>query len=434
MKKLGSMVASLLVSALATSSAYANPSAATDSFYTYTGSTPLSAIPLGTVVKQRTVTYHIAGVPTAVTALQLLYRTNNSQKQAVVNVTSIIKSPVSNGRAISYQSAYDSLNPYDSPSRVIAGDRDITKFINPGTLVYSAESIPLAAMLKAGYNIIVPDTEGMTANFAAGPEYGMTTLDSVRAALNTPATGLSPSSKVALIGYSGGAIATNWAAQLAPSYAPDVNKQLVGASYGGILVAPAHNIHYIDGSIVWGGIAPMALAGIARGYNVDFTPYLSSYGLSVLNDIQNQSVTYILPKYSGLRWRTLLKPQYADINTIPEYVRVANLLNAGLAPSPTIPIQYTQGLLGVLNGTFNPMLGDGVMLAKDARALMKKYCASGIAVKHTEVPLEHATAFGAWVVGVMPWLQDRFAGKTPPSNCWLINQLPSNSLAPETVR
>ncbi|WP_206685525.1 lipase family protein, partial [Escherichia coli] len=53
--------------------------------------------------------------------------------------------------------------------------------------------------------------------FAAGPEYGMTTLDSIRAALNTPSTGLNPSSKVAMIGYSGGAIATNWAAQLAPS-------------------------------------------------------------------------------------------------------------------------------------------------------------------------------------------------------------------------
>ena len=222
---------------------------------------------------------------------------------------------------------------------MIAGDRDVTKVINIGTLLYSAESIPLSTLLLLGYNVIVPDTEGQTADFAAGPEYGMTTLDSIRAALNTPSTGLNPSSKVAMIGYSGGAIATNWAAQLAPSYAPEINKQLVGAAEGGVLVDPAHNLRYVDGSIVWGGVAAAALAGLSRGYGFDLTPYLSDTGVAVFKDIQSQSLAYILPKYTGLRWGTLFKPQYAnDINSIPVYVTYANKVNAGLAASPTIPM------------------------------------------------------------------------------------------------
>ncbi len=407
-----------------------------DPFYTYTGSAPLSSIPLGTVVKTRDVVYHIAGIPTPVTAQQLLYRTNNAREEPVVNVTSVIKSPASNGQAISYQSAYDSLNPYDSPSRVIAGDRDISKVINLGSFIYSAESVPLSALLLLGYNIIVPDTEGQTADFAVGPEYGMTTLDSVRAVLNTPSTGLTPASKVALIGYSGGAIATNWAAQLAPTYAPDVNKQLVGAAEGGVLVDLAHNAPYVNRSIVWGGVAPAALAGLAKAYNIDLTPYLNSTGVAVFSDVQNQSLAYILPKYLGLDWTTLLKPQYAkDINSIPEYVTYVNKVNAGLAGSPTIPMYISQGTAGIFNGTFSlSQIGDGVMLAGDTRTLVKKFCDSGTPVVYNEVPLEHAATAVAWVAGMLPWLYDRFAGKPAPNNCWLAGLLqPRNSLAPETL-
>ncbi|CAG9263295.1 Lipase 1 [Burkholderia diffusa] len=431
-KRLMTIAAAVL--AVATSSVHAGAATVTDPFYTYTGATPLKSIPPGTVLNTRTVTYHVAGMPTAVTAQQLLYRTNDAQNRPVVNVTSVIRSPVSNGRAISYQSAYDSLNPYDEPSQVIAGDRDVTKIINAGTLLYSAESIPLSTLLLLGYNVIVPDTEGQTADFAAGPEYGMTTLDSIRAALNTPSTGLAPSSKVAMIGYSGGAIATNWAAQLAPSYAPDVNKQLVGAAEGGVLVDPAHNLRYVDGSIVWGGVAAAALAGLSRGFGFDLTPYLSDSGVAVFNDIRNQSLAYILPKYTGLRWATLFKPQYAnDINSIPAYVTYANKVNAGLAASPTIPMYIVQGTAGVLDGTFGSQVGDGVMLAYDVRALAQKFCASGVPVVYTEYPLEHAGAIAPWVAGMLPWLYDRFGGKAAPSNCALTAWLPSNSLAPETL-
>lgn len=431
-KRLMTIAAAVL--AVTTSSVHAGAATVTDPFYTYTGATPLKSIAPGTVLNTRTVTYHVAGMPTALIAQQLLYRTNDAQNRPVVNVTSVIRSPVSNGRAISYQSAYDSLNPYDEPSQVIAGDRDVTKIINVGTLLYSAESIPLSTLLLLGYNVIVPDTEGQTADFAAGPEYGMTTLDSIRAALNTPSTGLAPTSKVAMIGYSGGAIATNWAAQLAPSYAPDINKQLVGAAEGGVLVDPAHNLRYVDGSIVWGGVAAAALAGLSRGFGFDLTPYLSDSGVAVFNDIQNQSLAYILPKYTGLHWATLFKPRYAnDINSIPAYVTYANKVNAGLAASPTIPMYVGQGTAGVLDGTFGSQVGDGVMLAYDVRALAQKFCASGVPVVYTEYPLEHAGAIAPWVAGMLPWLYDRFGGKAAPSNCALTALLPSNSLAPETL-
>jgi len=262
----------------------------------------------------------------------------------------------------------------------------------------------------------------------------MTTLDSIRAAVNIPATGLSATSKVAMIGYSGGAIATNWAAQLAPTYAPDVNRQLVGASYGGLLVDPIHNLNYVNGSVAWGGVAPMALIGLARAYNINMTPYLSSYGQQVVNDIQHQGIAYILSHYATLQWSKLLLPQYAnDINSIPAVVNAANQVNAGLYGNPTIPIQVVQGTVGLADGNFSPEPGDGVMMAKDVRALLKKFCAGGTTVQYGEVPTEHLTATAAWASLMLSWVNDRFAGKPAPNNCWLTNMLPSNSLAAQTV-
>ena len=144
----------------------------------------------------------------------------------------------------------------------------------------SADSSPTSRLavfgpfLADGYTVIVPDTEGQRADFAAGPEYGMNTLDSIRAVFSPSSTvGLPDDAKVAMLGYSGGAIATEWAAELAPTYAPDVNARMIGAAMGGVLVDPAHNLHYVEGTWFWAGVMPMALVGIARAFEkTDFTP------------------------------------------------------------------------------------------------------------------------------------------------------------------
>jgi alpha-beta hydrolase superfamily lysophospholipase len=143
---------------------------------------------------------------------------------------------------VSYQSFYDSLDPADEPSAAIAGAHGI------GPAFANIETVLFLPLLLAGFQINIPDTEGQTADFAAGPEYGYNTLDSLRAITQVEATGISADAPVALIGYSGGAIASEWAAELAPTYAPDVADYLVGTAIGGVLVEPGHNLHYVSGS------------------------------------------------------------------------------------------------------------------------------------------------------------------------------------------
>jgi hypothetical protein len=259
------------------------------------------------------------------------------------------------------------------------------------------------------------------------------TLNSIRAATNSPLTGVTKATPVGLFGYSGGAIATGWAAQMAPSYAPDVNRQLVGAAEGGVLVDPAHNLSYVDGSSIWAGIIPMAVIGIARGFHIDITPYLNSYGRQLFSSLQKASIANVLGQYPGLTFAQLVKPQYANPASIPVLVKVENELNAGRLGSPTVPMFIGQGADGTLEGTpgNKPGIGpgDGVMVAGDVRTLARDFCASGTAVDYTQYDaLSHISTFPVWTPAALAWLGGMFAGGQAPNDCAQI--APGNSLAP----
>jgi hypothetical protein len=405
-----------------------------DPFYTYTGTTPLSAIAPGTVLKTREESYHVLGVSLPVQVVQLLYRSTTETGSPTVNVTSVLEPPAgstasSSGPAnvVAYQSFYDSLNPDDEPSYAIAGGVSLDPSIP------NVESALIAPELLSGDAVVIADTEGEQADFAAGPEYGMLTLDSLRAALASPATGLGTTAKIGLIGYSGGAIATEWAAELAPSYAPQLNKQIVGASFGGLLVDPDHNLHYINGSALWAGVMPMALIGISRAFGIDLTPYMSAYGQQLFSQMQDDSITQVLGEYPGLTWSQIAKPQYEEPEQIPVFVKLANQLIMGEHGTPTESLLIAQGANGTIEGSngFQPGIGpgDGVMITGDVRTLAREYCSRGVAVQYDEYDaLDHVGTAVPWITTTVPWLAARFAGLPAPEDCGQI--APGNVVAP----
>lgn len=423
---LTALVAALL--APGTSSA----ASASDAFYKYNAS--LTGVAPGTVLRTRTVPYHIVGLPTPLKATQLLYRATDAQGRPTVNVTSVIQPSclfcLNRDKVISYQSFYDSLNPDDQPSVQIAGGLTL------GGMIPQIETALFAPFLLAGYTIITSDTEGQTADFAAGPEYGTNTLDSIRAAIASPAVTLSSKAKVALIGYSGGAIATEWAAELAPSYAPDLTKNLIGAAFGGVLVHPAHNLRYVEGTPIWAGVAPMAILGIARSYGIDLMPYLSDYGKQLYAKGQKFSIINVLGQYAGLKFADMVKPKYAVPESIPEYVTAANKLIMGTSPgAPKMPMFIGQGAGGELEGTpgNKPGIGkgDGVMIAGDVRSLAREYCSQGVKIQYDEYPGSHITSALQWLPKAIGWTFDRFSvfsSLTLPQNCSKIK--PGNPLGP----
>lgn len=420
------LVATALI--LAASAAQAVPTPEEDPFYDYAGATPLAEIAPGTVLKSRTLSYHVVGLPLPVKAVQLLYRSTSQVGEPTVNVTSVLKPPLSFGtpQVVAYQSFYDSLNPVDEPSYAISGGLTL------GGAIPQVESALIGPELLAGRTVVIADTEGENADFAAGPEYGRNTLDSLRAALAAPATGLASTKKIGLIGYSGGAIATEWAAELAPTYAPEVNAKLVGAAMGGVLVDPAHNLHYVEGSLSWAGVMPMAIIGVSRAFHIDLTPYLSEYGAQLYAKLEKASIAEALAHYPGLTWSQLAKPEYPTPESIPVYVHTVNQLIMGTGGTPTTPLFIGQGALGELEGTpgNKPGIGegDGVMIAGDVRSLARQYCERGDKVLYNEYALGHIGAAVPWIATAVPWLEARFAGISAPSSCGSI--APGNPLTP----
>ena len=431
---LTSTASALVLLAVPTSTATVTPvtAARAETFHQYAGTAAqLARMPRGTVIKTRSFSYSLQGLPVPIRVVQLLHRTTDQLGRPTTNVTSVLQPPVAlrPDKVVAYGSFYDSLNPLDGPSYAVNGGR------SPGASVVHAELAFVAPLLLAGSPVVVADTQGRTADFAAGPEYGRTTLDSLRAALRSPAAGIAPSPDIALLGYSGGAIATGWAAALAPSYAPEIDRLLVGAAEGGVLVAPDNNLGYVSGSRVWAGVLAMALIGAARAFELDLDPYLNAFGRRLFARLDKASISEVLGAYPGLTWQQIARPRYRDPQSVRVYVQAVNKLNLGQRPSPTVPMYIGQGTGGDVEGTPGDKpgigAGDGVMIAGDVRTLARRYCAAGTVVQYRQYPLSHFTSVPLFLPDAIAWIEARFAGLPAPSSCGRIAR--GNSLAPVPV-
>jgi len=99
----------------------------------------------------------------------------------------------------------------------------LTDFIPPTTQLAAAR----------GYAVLIPDHEGPRMAYAEPYVAGHVVLDSIRAVRNALPAEFGDS-RVAMHGYSGGAIATRGAVALIGSYAPELATVIVGAALGGV--------------------------------------------------------------------------------------------------------------------------------------------------------------------------------------------------------
>jgi hypothetical protein len=384
-----------------------------DPFYTYTGSTPLPEIAPGTVLKERGVSLSIDGLTVPVSTEQVLYRTTGEQGQATVTVTTIIKPLLSliGTKIVAYQTAYDALGSECDPSYTLQGG-------NSSDSTAQEEELAIAAYVLAGFTVTVPDYEGTNLDWGAGQESGYGTLDAIRATESY--LGVSSSTEAGMVGYSGGAIATEWASELAPSYAPQLH--IVGAAAGGVPVDFAHNVTYINGDDDWSGVIPAVLVSLGRAFGVNITQYLSSYGEQVTSQVSGECIASFASSYPGLTIQQMLLPQYSNPFDVPALVTILNHLIMGTSGgTPGEPL-----LLGVgdSDGT-----GDGIMIDGDVEALAHEYCQRGVPVTFTVYPgLPHADAAVPFEAQALTFLEGQFNGLTAPDGCALIG--PGNSLAP----
>nr|POE86454.1 lipase a [Quercus suber] len=185
-------------------------------------------------------------------AYNILYRTIDARYRPSWAVTTLFVPRSGDGTALlSYQVPYNSVDVDASPSYALYASSD--DIVN--TDVQTA--------LRKGWFVNVPDFEGPLASFGLGIQEGHATLDAVRAVLHS-GFGLSSEARCALWGYSGGSIASEWAAELQEQYLPELN--LAGVALGG-LVSNSSSVllDHLSGT-VWAGLFPSVLLGLATQY------------------------------------------------------------------------------------------------------------------------------------------------------------------------
>ncbi|KAL4945266.1 lipase, partial [Aspergillus oleicola] len=131
--------------------------------------------------------------------------------------------------------------------------------------------------LMKGYIVASPDYEGPDAALIAGRLEGMAVLDGMRAVINFRDTlNLSTAEPTVVgAGYSGGGLATGWAASLHALYAPELNVQ--GWAMGGVPNNLTAAFLYLDNT-TYSGFIPAAIDGMLKpsSYQARLRPVIDS--------------------------------------------------------------------------------------------------------------------------------------------------------------
>ncbi|KAM7205951.1 lipase [Rhypophila sp. PSN 637] len=172
-------------------------------------------------------------VPNCSAAYHIVYRTTDARFRPSWALTTLLLPPSYNPSSVSPRPLLSYQLAYNSPDIDASPSYDFSALTVPGGAV--------AVALGRGWIVSAPDFEGPTASFGAGIQAGHATIDNVRAVLSLssskPGNGSKPKlgqiTKYATYGYSGGCVATEFAAELTVQYAPEMS--FAGAVCGGLV-------------------------------------------------------------------------------------------------------------------------------------------------------------------------------------------------------
>lgn len=367
------------------------PDPATDPFFVAPAN--LADLAPGTVIRKRAVSTKLLGdaglgLPMPAKSFQILVRSADAKdRPAAVTATVLVPLFGARRQLLAYQPATDSLGARCEPSYGLQAGTE-------------KEAAVMATALGAGLTVVVPDHQGPRHAYAAGRMAGHAVLDSVRGALATPESGLAGAgTEVAMVGYSGGAIATGWAAQLEPSYAPEIN--LVGVASGGTPGDLEAAGSYMDGSI-FGGLFLGAALGMTREYP-ELLSILNDEGLALAEKVKDYCSSDLL-----LRLAFGSVKQYSDHpdplrSPVAQAVLLDNKMGA-LAPAAPYYLWHAKW--------------DELIPHASAVELARAWCGNGADVQFvTSWTSEHNIGAGEMILTALPWLLDRFNGKVFQGNC-----------------
>lgn len=373
------------------------PEPSQDPFYTDAVAN-ISSYALGAIIRHRPSPGPIATYGSSLPlnikgAHQILFRSTDSLGNAIAAVTTVlIPYNADSTKLLSYQEAYDTADVNCSPSYTLLQASNKT----------SAEVLLISGALEQGWYVSVPDYEGLQAEFIAGVISGQVTLDSVKAALASSSfTGVSSTARAALLGYSGGALASEWASELQPRYAPDLT--LVGVAAGGLTPNVTSVLFTINGG-VHSDLIPSGILGLSKAYS-----NLSTYIDQHLIEATKPTFYSALDCYHEANFTYQNIFMYFKNNgtgLLDDEVPRSVLAAAGQ--------MGTHGLPGVPLYFYKTQM-DEVSPIADSDELISQYCQQGIkSLQYVRNAVgDHTQEAVLGYGGALSWLAARLAGVPP---------------------
>lgn len=329
---------------------------------------------------------------------QVSYRSLNSAQDPIVAVSTILVPPnqAQDGPLLSYQHIVNALGAECAPSHALYSS-------DPDIVIREAPILNVA--LQRGWTIALPDHLGPNSAYGAARLGGQITLDGIRAVQKAPEL-RSQGSRVTMAGYSGGGMATAWAAALQPTYAPEIN--LVGVAEGGVPMnltkmanALGENPHPVF------GLAFAAAMGLEREYpdRLPLTSQLNDVGRSMESEMANACTNDILRVGAG---RSISQVSVSSaLLSSPQVRGVMDDNSVELYPGvPTAPV-------------FEWHTPDDALIPVDSIVnTVRRYCDAGAPVESELFPSpDHLTTAVLGLPRAFDYLQDRFDGVPAPRNC-----------------
>lgn len=364
----------------------------------YTPPSPLPAGRPGDVIRSRPSPYPSFG---DAKAWQVLYRSESAKGDPIaVSGTVVVPTKPWKGAGkrplVSYTVGTRGLGDACAPSYTLALGLDY-------------EELFIADALSRGWSVAVTDMEGLGTpgqhTYEVGRSQGKAVLDVVRAAERLGDAGIGGGGPVGLWGYSQGGTSAGWAAQLAQTYAPEL--QVKGAAAGGVpadLLAVAKNLD----TGPFAALMYMAAVGYDAAYpELNLDGYLNDAGRKLLKSSQD----VCLLSFDGVS--TLFGTAFKKIGDFttrnpldqPDWqARLAENKLGGTAPS--MPVFQSQAVF------------DEIIPLQQADALHKDWCAKGANVTWKTYAFAEHLLGALWAEpDAATFLADRFAGKPVQSNC-----------------
>ncbi|WP_067700119.1 lipase family protein [Nocardia jejuensis] len=326
------------------------------------------------------------------------FRSTNSRGAPIAAVTTVLtpREHAPDGPLLSYQHIINGLGAACAVSRVLYTS-------DPNLAV--KEAVALNVALRRGWSVALPDHLGPNFAYGAAKLGGQITLDGIRAAQRAPKLALA-NSRVAMAGYSGGGMATAWAAALAPTYAPEL--RIAGAATGGVpmnLVTMVKSLGMQPHPAF--GLAMAAALGLEREYpdRLPISAQMNARGLAARDAMVNGCTNEIMAIGAG--------------HSAREFAASTSLIN-----DPDVLAVLQENSLELFDGVPNTPIfewhspSDPLIPVDAIDNTDRRYCAAGVRLQMDKnISPEHLTAAVFGLPSALAWVDARLRGEPAPSNC-----------------